>query len=720
MSFARLQKIVTYLLSGLGLTALSFGGELPPGVLVVIGLGFVASWFAEAPRIAQPVYIRGFTALVVLGLFAQIFRGLSGGGGWLGLVMEFAAFLSISRLFNRRSAAEYQQIAVLAFMHLIAATVLTSDLGYAGVFVAFVVATPWVLTFAHLRAEIERNYPKDADADHVTDAARVLGSRRIVGPSFLAWTALLSVPMFAMTLVLFILFPRVGLGFVSFGKNRGQAVAGFGNQVELGGFGVIRDDPTVVLRVTPSRALDAQESQRYLRLRGTAFDSYDGRRWTRTEGDPVSMRAIDDYYPLRRMEDRRRDFRFKIVLDRLDEPVLFVPTGTVGLRIPSRAVPGRANRTRVERRHGLDLRYTSGDDLGIVYEAVASMTESELDVPATRDVDGERYLALPPGHERVTKLARGLARGLSAPSEIARRFESYLRDEGRYQYSLEQPRVGTRWPLEVFLFEARRGHCEYFATALAIMLRAVDIPSRNVTGFVGGEYNPYGRYYGMRQSDAHSWVEALVPGRGWMTLDPTPFARDRLGASHSLFADWNNVVDAMRSYWMTQVLSYDLRAQVGMLRSLREWSRGLSMPSFGVETRNEAEPDHRANPTGGRSTRTLGLFVVGVGLLAAAAVLALRSLARRKKKPALGRSARAAQKLYRELERVLARKGRARPPHVSPQAHARALSQSGFAAAGAVEELTQVYVEARYGAGDLPEARLERARARLAEIRRAA
>ncbi len=720
MSFAQLQKMVTYLLSGLGLVALSFGGELPLLTLVLIALGFTLSWFAEAPRIMQPLYVRGWTVAVVVALGLQTFRGFSSGGGWLALLMEFAAFLSVSRLFNRRSAAEYQQIAVLAFMHMIAATVLTTDLGYAGVFVAFVIATPWALTFAHLRGEIERNYPKDASTDHVTDANRVLSSRRIVGPSFLAWTALLSVPMFAMTIVLFMVFPRVGLGFVSFGKNRGQAVAGFGNNVELGGFGVIRDDPTIVLRITPSRPLDLAEMHRYLRLRGTAFDAYDGRRWTRSEGESVQMHGIADYYPLRRMEDRRVDFRFKIVLDRLDESVLFLPAGTVGLRIPSRAMPGRESRTRVSRGHGLDLRYGNNDELGIVYEAVASLNPNELDVPVARDMDDGRYLNMPPGHARVVELAQRLSKDLTDREQIAQRFLTYLRDEGRFQYSLDQPPVGTRYPLEVFLFEAKRGHCEYFATALAVMLRAVGIPSRNVTGFVGGEYNSYGRYYGLRQSDAHSWVEALIPGRGWITLDPTPTSRDAMGPQRSLFSNFNDMVDAMRSYWMTQVLAYDLRAQIGVLRSLREWSRGFSMPSFGFGGKQDTQARETSVQSDSSSSRSLVIAVVGLLVLIVAAFFALRAWSSRTQGRTLARSAREAQKLYRELERVLERKGQPRPLHVSPEAHARSLAQGGFAAAEAVEEVTRVYLASRYGAADLSEERLKQARERLSEIKRAA
>jgi transglutaminase-like putative cysteine protease len=719
MSFARLQKLVTYLLATLGLVALSFGGEIATPILIGVAVGVVLSWFAEAPLVERTWYVRGFTGLVVAVLALQVVRGFSG-GGWLVLMMEFAAFLSVSRLFNRRSAADYQQIAVLAFMHLIAATVLTTGFGYAGVFVAFVVVTPWVLTFAQLRAEIERHYPKEPGADGATQAARVLASRRVVGPTFLAWTALLSLPMFAMTLVLFLLFPRVGLGFVSVGNARGQSVAGFGNKVELGGFGMIRTDPTVVLRLSPGPGVDPGRVSRYLRLRGTAFDHYDGRRWTRSEGQQVAMSSIDDYYPLQRMADRSRDLTFKIVLDRLDEPVLFLPTGTVGLRIPRRSLPGRAGRMRVTRAHGLDIRYSATDEPGIVYEAIVSSEDAELDVPVARDMDDERYLQMPEGHARVVALAKKLAEGLEDPAEIATRFLGHLRDGDRYAYSLNQ-REGRGYPLESFLFETRAGHCEYFATALAIMLRSVGIPARNVTGFSGGEYNPYGGYFAIRQADAHSWVEAQIPGRGWVTFDPTPPARNEIGPMRSLFEDLSKMMDAARSYWLTQIISYDLRSQIGILRNMREWTRGFSLPRFGETAASGPGVERAADKGKGFSVPWLGL--VAPLVLALAVFFAWRGLKQRgRKKGGLRASAREAQALYRELERLLARRGAARPPHITPEAHARSLDERPLSPVvrEVTQEVTQLYVEARYGASELDPARLRNARERLRELKRAA
>ncbi|HEY6877599.1 MAG TPA: DUF3488 and transglutaminase-like domain-containing protein, partial [Polyangiales bacterium] len=614
MSFSRLQKIVTYLLAAFGLITLGFGGEIPLPALAVLAAGYLASWWAEGPLLQKRWWSQGITVGLAVALGAQILRGIAS-GGWLGLAMEFSGLLSISRLANRRTAADYQQVAMLAFIQLIAATVLTTDLGYAGVFVAFAVVTPWVLTFAHLRREIERNYPAESDVEGGNDVRRVLSSKRIVDPSFLVWTALLSLPMLAMTVALFAVFPRIGLGMLSIGNNRAQHVSGFGNNVELGGFGLIRDDPTVVVRVNSPIKLDAMTARRILRLRGTAFDHYDGRTWTRSEGDSVRMAPLGEYYPLQRME-HDGDLTLRLVLDRLDEPVLFVPAGAVGLRIPQRGLPGAPReRSTLERGHGFDIRYHSNDELGIVYEAVISPKASEHDVPVDRDLDDARYLQLPAGHERLYTLARELTAQVPDPATKAKRLLSYLRNEGRYQYSLQLPDVRGKLPLEAFVLENKRGHCEYFSSALAIMLRAVGIPSRNVTGFAGGEFNSYGGYYAVRQADAHSWVEALLPGRGWVTMDPTPSTRDAFSFS-SVFDQVRAMIDAARAYWMTRVVSYDLRAQVRAVRSLRDLLKSISWPSWGGSGDGESGPAH------GRGASLPGLRW-GVALALVAVLIAL-------------------------------------------------------------------------------------------------
>jgi len=717
MSFSLLHKCIAYLLSGLGLIALSLGSELTEATLLLIGIGYVGSWFAEDKLIVRPHYASTWTVAVVGVLLLQVARGVLT-EPTLALAIEFAAFLQISRLWNRRTAVDYQQIAVLAFLHLIAATVLSTNLSYAALFVGFVIATPWMLAISHLRREIEGNYPAESDAEPNARVAirRVLASRRVVGARFLAGTALLSVPLFAMTLAIFVTIPRVGQGFLSFQRNAGQRVAGFGNQVELGGFGVIRDDPTVVLRVMPQPRVEQKAARWALRLRGTSFDRYDGRRWTRSPSVSMRMaRVPPGTYPIHRVPDLKQDKQLQIVLDHLEEPVVFLPEGTVALGILPRVAAGRGLPRNLNYAAGLDVRYERPDGLGLMYTAYVGNDPAEFGLPAVGDERREEYLQLPQGHERVAALARRIAGNAEDDAVKAQRIERFLK-YGDYSYSLVQPAVGKRLPLDVFLFEAKSGHCEYYSSAMAIMMRTLAVPARNVTGFVGGQYNPYGGYYALRQGDAHSWVEVYLQGRGWVPFDPTPPSRGEIGPRQGLWSDMNALIDAVRTRWTTSIVGYDLRTQVSMLRKLASllaaYRRG-----------DDAGVDRSASARKGMRGLTPVLRWVALGLLVAVfAWIGLRVLrgSARAQARALSKQQAQAAGLYHELDRALVKRGQPRPPAITPLEHARKLSAEGFAQRAEVDLVTRSYLEARYGGRPLRTSELGELRRAIARVRKPA
>jgi len=136
-------------------------------------------------------------------------------------------------------------------------------------------------------------------------------------------------------------------------------------------------------------------------------------------------------------------------------------------------------------------------------------------------------LDIPPGHARTVAWARENFWRPDSPTgrRLLRRLDALLRRTCRY--SLDIAPRGEAMPVEAFLFDARRGHCELFASAAAVMLRAVGVPSRVVIGFRGGRLDPATNAYTLRGSDAHAWVEAWVDGQGWLTLDATPSAEGR-------------------------------------------------------------------------------------------------------------------------------------------------------------------------------------------------
>jgi len=718
MSFALLHKLVTYLIAGLGLYALSLGGELGTVPSLLFAFAWAVSFFVEGDRIRDPRWIRGWNVAVVVAFLIELARAFLG-EPFLALGLEYAGFLQISRLFNRSAARDHQQIAILAFLHLIAATVLSTDLAYGFVFVGFVVATPWMLVLTQLRQEIEGNY-QSAGKKKGPDVRRVLASRRIVGPGFLIGTAALTLPIFAVTVALFLAFPRVGLGFLSFGSRGGQRTAGFGRNIELGDFGLIRDDPTVIMRLKLANQGPVVPAYLAIRMRGTSFDRYDGRRWTRSEAEPIAVRSDGEYYRIHRFA-RPEDPKIEVILDRLDEPVIFLPSRVIGIEIPPR-VEGAVDRARrVYASSGFDYRYIDDDGLGLRYSVFVSADESERLEEELGSVERERYLALPAdGGERVAALARELTEGESDDLVRAQAIQTHLRDSGQYSYSLRMPTVGDRDPLEVFLFEARYGHCEYYSTAMAVMLRSLGVPTRNVTGFVGATFNPYGGYYAVRQGDAHSWVEVWADGR-WVTFDPTPPGRGDVQVDDGILADVRAIMDALRTRWNRDVVGYDLRSQVEGLRNFFRWAwrvrRQVSSWTGGDAEPEEvsdaeAESDSAAQWIGGAFVLVLLLGVLGVALRR-------RRRRSRKERRVIRPDARAAIRLYRELEKTLRRKGHPRPPERTPREHAEALRTEGRAFAGVVLEVTARYEESRWGGEALADEEVALLRQKIATISKA-
>jgi hypothetical protein len=153
----------------------------------------------------------------------------------------------------------------------------------------------------------------------------------------------------------------------------------------------------------------------------------------------------------------------------------------------------------------------------------------------------------------------------------------YLND-GQYRYSLQGLPV-TKIPLEDFLLRSKYGNCEYFASALSVMLRIAGIPSRMVGGYRGGYYNEVGKYYLVPQKNAHVWVEAFVPQRGWVRLDPTPASADTFAFPRqgSLLLRISIFFDTINYYWNTIVLNYNLERQLSIARTV---VKGLKKPSL--------------------------------------------------------------------------------------------------------------------------------------------
>jgi hypothetical protein len=696
MRFAFAHKLVTYLFAGLGLTALLLGTTFSPIESLLLVAAFVASWFAEPPLLDRPGYSRFWNVAAVVFLLIQIGRAISG-EAMLSVGVQYAAFLQISRLSHRKTAADYQQIVILGFLHLIAGTVLSAGLDYAVVFFGFVVVMPWMLALTHLRKELETQHGAD------TPMLRgELESRELATPAFFGGTTLLAIPLFMLTAAMFFAFPRVGFGFLSNLGTRTQSVAGFGDDVELGGFGAIRDDPTVVMRVKPKTRPTPPPQSIAVRLRGTSFDRYSEGRWSRTQATGTELRHLQDQYVVFRPPEPE-DQEYEIILDPMQEAVLFLPDGTVALRVPPTVRAGRDRYRRIMQAPGLDIRYGGRVEGPLTYKAFVTPKRRGFPERIPRRLR-KHYVEVPADYERVAALAKRVAGGASNPYAQAQLVERYLRGGGNFRYTLEQPDTEGKDPLHVFLFEAKAGHCEYFSTAMAIMMRSLGLPARNVTGFLGADYNPYGDYYAVRNGNAHSWVEVLIDGR-WITFDPTPASGQVFASPSGLAVKLRQMMDAMRVRWADYIVEYNIRDQVKALRGFAAWYRSLrggrrsaeSNPGDGSGDEQDFAPIP-FRPDWRWFVAIMSTFGVGV--------LFVRWRRKRRRQTRAGRQLDPdrdrAVRLYLSLENSLRSAGHARPPDVTPIEHAKELGRSGFPAADEVREVTDAYLAARFGEDGLP------------------
>jgi hypothetical protein len=291
-------------------------------------------------------------------------------------------------------------------------------------------------------------------------------------------------------------------------------------------------------------------------------------------------------------------------------------------------------------------------------------------------------------------LARDVTAYAINDADRARAIERHLRTS--YGYTMELPQQEEADPLAHFLFERRKGHCEYFASAMAVMLRYLGVPARVATGFQTGLLNPLTGWYLVRASDAHSWVEVWLPESGWTTFDPTP--PDPSPLSVGLWQRLLLYADAVETFWRHWVLDYDQERQVQLAARMESSGRRASLRWL------EAAGD-TVRDFGSAAWQGLKSHAVWLTLLVVAAAVAWRFTPVVWQAVALRWSVRRVERgsaeasdatlLYARLLNFLHTRGFEKPVWLTPAEFARALAGSPYGAAA--EEFTSAYYDLRFG-----------------------
>ena len=477
--------------------------------------------------------------------------------------------------------------------------------------------------------------------------------------------AVLLLQAIPLTLILFILFPRVQGPLWGLPQDA-YASTGLDDHMSPGSLSRLSLSEAVAFRVTYN---DKPPRRDQMYWRGPVLWYFDGRTWT----PGVSTLTITPNFT------------------ELDQPIDYVVTlephnkhWLFALDVPDKlSVPATIsndfevlNKDKVRAR----MRYAARSNL--VYRANLQETDRQL----------KRALQLP---KQLDPRARQLAAEWRANSkddaDIVRTALSYFNKQG-FVYTLEPPPTGPNG-IDDFLFNTKQGFCEHYASAFVFLMRAANVPARVVTGYLGGEYNDVGNYYIVRQSDSHAWAEVWLAGQGWVRVDPTGvIAPDRVQRGLSAALSDNAILpfmernppqwlrnlrfnlDSLANQWNQWVLGYDSERQFAFLTRL-----GMESITWQKMALNMAS---------------------GMGLVIALfALFMLRHLFVRQRDKV--------QDAWLRVCRKLANAGLPRAAHEGAQDYAARVAKSRFDLGDAIRDLAARYIALRYGMLDDERAKRE-------------
>ena len=648
MSLALLHRRLSVLMGLAGLLAFSSGAGFEPLSSALALIALVVALFWHPSRYTsvrmEPVWLP--VAALLLARAAWHFAVV--GDDIVIPVVDLLLLLLCTESLRSLDAPNDARLYALSFALLLAATAYRPGIVFAVAFIAYVTLATVALTLGHLR--------------------RKASSYGVVNPpverSMVFATAGMGVVVLMMSGLVFLGFPRVSRGWAGRGDLPVVAVAGFSDVVSIGEFGArIEANPQIVLRVEfpDGRTTDASD----LYWRGRSYDRFDGTRWARSNNLPPSS-APGSWYRERWQGPLLRQ---RIFAAPLDAKVLFALHPTVRVDADSRTQA---------------LFDNAGDFVYWGQAAPAYTAWSMTGPPSPDELRGasggffpgrNRYLQLPRLPERIGALADSLTTAADDRYDKAKAVESFLRD---FTYTLELPRTAREATLDHFLFERRAGHCEYFSTAMVVMLRTQGIHAREVNGFRGGEWSEFGNYLAVTQNQAHSWVEVWFPNYGWVTFDPTPAGTAGAVASTAWFWPGRFLFDAVQHRWNKWVLDYSVDTQGGLLDRLRNWSE---------------ESVVSPTPQPGTSGR-MGWLLAALVAAALGAFLGRAKL--RTRHPSETRA-------YLRLVELCRRAGIVGPVAVGPLELVEELEYRSHPAAGEARRLVDLYLRARFGALPLNE-----------------
>jgi protein-glutamine gamma-glutamyltransferase len=491
---------------------------------------FVLSLYFEFKEIAISRWILTVFSIAIIAFFLSILDM----NDFVTQMMEALLMLLGIKFLELKQVRDHMQIYAISLF-------LLSGLGLLAPSIIFVVYVLLFILLLSIAFVFLTYYAQDPNLEFTQQTIRKIVLKCL-------WIPILAIPL---SVVMFAILPRSQYPLLDFLNRPDKAKTGFTDNVRLGEVSDIQEDTSIIFRATMEK-IDEMD----LYWRGITLDYFDGTSWKATEKEPY-IESISN-----RPSIKGKNVKQTIYLEPYRNSYLF------GLDKPLFVAQRRIKKLT-------DFTFTAPVDIErkIRYEVMSIISDTIYE----EQIDENKYLQIPQHiSQEITALTKTILVNKDKEKILANLFR-YLHN-GQYRYSLQGLPV-TKTPLEDFLFTSKYGNCEYFASALSVMLRIAGIPSRMVGGYRGGYYNDLGKYYLVPQKNAHVWVEAFIPQRGWVRLDPTPASADTFAFPQrgSLSLRIGIFFDTINYYWNTIVINYNLEKQLSIARAV---ARGLRKPSL--------------------------------------------------------------------------------------------------------------------------------------------
>ena len=665
-----------------GYLAVAGSGYLDLPTIILTGLGLVLRALLVTGVIKLEISARVVTLATLAYICFYPLDYFFVSHAFLQATVHLVFFLAVVKILTARTNRDYLYTAAIAFLEILAAAILSASLNFLFFLGLYLLSAVAAFTSAEIRRAMQKPH----------QIARS-GLRRFQ-PRLVGLAAFVTCGILVLTAGLFFLLPRGPNAALSRLVSRRLHLPGFSNEVTLDQIGEIKNDSSAVMHIRP----DSRDFPPDLKWRGIALSEFDGTRWSNPPGAARTLLLPSGWTLVSAQPRNGLPLFYHVTLNAVDSGALFI----AGRPEQVNVALGEANKNLLPALSSTVIRGPNDSlRLGFVPPdnfryAVSSILEDPAIVADNTSLPPEaraRYLQLPRLDPRIGALAGKVTAGLSNDSQRARAIENHLRTS--YGYTLSLPERQTHDPIAYFLFERKKGHCEYFASAMTVMLRSVGIPARLVNGFQGGTFNPLSRQYVIRASDAHSWVEAHLAGRGWTIFDPTP--PDPLARPGGLLAKLALWADAADTFWQDWVLRYDLGHQLLLTARLESSSRRFGMRWLDGWSESAARWKSRLGAgiaQHGAMLSFIVLFVVAASFAGPRAWRALRTLHRVRRVREGRVSSGDATLLYTRMLDVLHRRGFQKPAWFTPREFAASLpAETGML----VDQFTAAYNDLRFG-----------------------